>query len=98
MKDFLEQQLRLELISDFQLFLPRGLRGLANIKVYLSFVYVLDSLGPSSEHNCEVCQTIKNEINETVKDWKVKVQTGTEHVNNNYTKIAQKKYWGEKGE
>ena len=66
-----------------------GLRGLPNIKVYFSFVYVSDSLGPSSEHNCKVCQIIKNEINGTVKDWKVKVRTGTEHLNNNYREIAQ---------
>ena len=54
----------------FLTFLARDLRGLAGIKVYFSFVNVSDSLGPSSEHNCEVCQTIKNEINETVKELK----------------------------
>ena len=32
--------------------LARDLRGVANIKAYFSFVYVSDSLGPSSEHNC----------------------------------------------
>ena len=54
----------------FLTFLSRDLRGLANLKVYFSFVNVSDSLGPSSEHNYEVCQTIKNEINETVKELK----------------------------
>jgi hypothetical protein len=54
----------------FLTFLARDLRGLANLKVYFSFVNVSDSLGPSSEHNYEVCQTIKNEINETVKELK----------------------------
>ena len=38
----------------FLTFLARDLRGLANLKVYFSFVNVSDSLGPSSEHNCEV--------------------------------------------
>ena len=51
-------------------FLARDLRRLAGIKVYFSFVYVSNTLGSSSEHNCEVCQTIKNEINETVKELK----------------------------
>ena len=36
----------------FLTFLARDLRGLANLKVYFSFVNVSDSLGPSSEHNC----------------------------------------------
>ena len=54
----------------FLTFLARDLRGLANHKVYFSFVYVSNTLGSSSEHNCEVCQTIKNEINETVKELK----------------------------
>ena len=54
----------------FLTFLARDLRGLANHKVYFSFVYVSNTLGSSSEHNCEVCQTIKNEINETVKEMK----------------------------
>ena len=54
----------------FLTFLARDLRGLAGIKVYFSFVYVSNTLGSSSEHNCEVCQTIKNEINETVKELK----------------------------
>ena len=54
----------------FLTFLVWDLRGLANIKVHFSFVNFSDSLGPSSEHNCEVCQTIKNEINETVKEMK----------------------------
>ena len=58
----------------FLTFLARGLRGLANLKVHFSFVNVSDSLGPSSEHNCEVCQTIKNEINETVKELKCEMK------------------------
>ena len=42
--------------------------------MYFSFVKVSESLGPSSEHNCEVCQTIKNEINETVKELKFEMK------------------------
>ena len=43
----------------FPTFLARGgLRGLADIKVYFSFVYVSDSLGPSSEHNCEANEVV----------------------------------------
>ena len=59
----------------FLTLLARDLRGLAGIKVYFSFVYVSNTLGSSSEHNCEVCQTIKNEINETVKEVKSETKT-----------------------
>ena len=63
----------------------RDLRGLANINLYFSFVFVLNTLGSSTEHYCEVDETIKNEINETVKELKSESVKRTENSNNNYT-------------
>ena len=54
----------------FLTFLAKDLRGLANINLHFSFVFVLNTLGSSLEHYCEVDETIKNEINETVKELK----------------------------
>ena len=61
----------------FLTFLARDLRGLTNINLHFSFVLILNALGSSSEHYCEVDETIKNEINETVKELK------SESVNRN---------------
>ena len=77
--------------------LPGINRGLEIVDVLFSLLTFLTLSVRHQNITVKFVKQSKTKSMKLSKNWKVKVRTGTENLNNNYTKIAQRKHtWGGK--